>query len=242
MASYIQRYQQGDCEQVWDELLSLGNQVRHEPLFSEAQAVAYATMERVQKNLGVLIPRLQALGYIFGLVPPADEEAGEGESLPVYVSPSSNTRDLVNQLEQAVGPLPLSIRAFYEVVGGVNLMGKHPQWESYLSFGLDPLVVWSLDESLVEWCISEYHEESACWYLTIAPDSSFKEGVEGDGAYEIALPNAAVDAPLLWEWHNTTFVNYLRIALQWGGFPGFARTMLPPTKDLAYLTEGLLPI
>jgi hypothetical protein len=58
------------------------------------------------------------------------------------------------------------------------------------------------------------------------------------------VPNAAVDAPLRNEWHETTFLNYLRIAFRWGGFPGFERypDELRPVEAIAYLTEGLLPI
>lgn len=239
MISYFERYKQGDYEQVWTELLALGSQVRHQPLYSEAQAVASMTMERVLHNLEVLIPRLQTLGYVFGFVPHPDEEVVEVEYPPVYVPPALNTGDRISRLENVVGFLPLSLRAFYEVIGGVNLLGKHPKWESY---GLDPLLVLPLNDELVEECTAEYDEENACWYLAIAPDHYFKDGVGGDGNYEIALPNAAVDAPLLLEWHETTFVNYLRISLRWGGLPGLERSINPPLQDIAYLTEGLLPI
>jgi len=36
------------------------------------------------------------------------------------------------------------------------------------------------------------------------------------------VPCRAFDALLLLEEHQTTFVNYLRVCLQWGGFPGLA--------------------
>lgn len=241
MTSYVQRYQQGEYEQVWDELLALGSRVREAPQFSEALAVAYATMERVRRNLDLLIPRLHNLGYVFGFVPHPEEDMDDLEIAypPVFTPPDAMMRERISRLEQVVGFLPLSVRAFYEVVGGVNLIGRHPHWEPY---DRDALMVDVLNEDLLEDCCNEYDEERACWYLSIAPDHYFKDGVGGDGPYEIALPNAAVDAPLLLEWHETTFINYLRIALQWGGFPGFARILEPPTKDLAYLTEGLLPI
>jgi hypothetical protein len=241
MTSYVQRYQQGEYEQVWNELLALGSQVREAPLFSEARSVAYTTMERVRRNLDLLIPRLHNLGYVFGFIPHPEEDMDDLEIAypPVFTPPDATIRDRISRLERVVGSLPLSVRAFYEVVGGGNLIGRQPHWEPY---DRDALMVEFLDERLFKECCAEYDEEHGCWYLAIAPDHFFKDGVGGDGAYEIALPNTAVDAPLLLEWHETTFVNYLRIALQWGGFPGFARIPDPPVEDLAYLTEGLLPM
>lgn len=58
----------------------------------------------------------------------------------------------------------------------------------------------------------------------------------------VVLPNGAADAPVEDEWHSTTFVNYLRIALRWSGFPGFERYRNCPITDLAFLAQGLRPI
>src|SRR5579859_1959542 len=38
--SYMQRYLDGDRERVWIELLSMGEEVRNEPVYSDALAVA----------------------------------------------------------------------------------------------------------------------------------------------------------------------------------------------------------
>jgi hypothetical protein len=58
------------------------------------------------------------------------------------------------------------------------------------------------------------------YHLAIAPDYYHKYGVSGGAPYEIAFPDLAIDAPLLNEWHETTFVNYLRLCFRWGGMPG----------------------
>ena len=63
-----------------------------------------------------------------------------------------------------------------------------------------------------------------------------------DFGYSIALPNAGADAALQGEKHNTTFVNYLRLAFRWGGFPGWEQEARRPERELKFLTEGLLPI
>jgi hypothetical protein len=119
MASYLQRYRQGECEQVWAELLALGGKVREPRLFDEAVAVARETMTRARTNIEMLVPRLTALGYCFAhpdrVCVPADEEF----------------RRLVADVERRVGPLPLSLRAWCEVVGEVNFMGSHPKFSTY---------------------------------------------------------------------------------------------------------------
>ena len=37
--SFLERYRAGEYEQVWDELVTLGEQVHEEPLYSGAVAV-----------------------------------------------------------------------------------------------------------------------------------------------------------------------------------------------------------
>ena len=73
--------------------------------------------------------------------------------------------------------------------------------------------------------------------IAVAPDIHHKANFSGGGGYEIALPNPAADIPLLNEDHHTTFINYLRIAFRWGGFPG-----LDDKEVIALLTKDLLPI
>ena len=119
MASYLERYRRGECEQVWAELLVLGKQVREPRLYDEAVAVARETMTRARNNIEMLVPRLTSLGYRFAypdrVFVPADEEF----------------RRLVTDVERRVGPLPLSLRAWCEVVGEVNFMGSHPKLSTY---------------------------------------------------------------------------------------------------------------
>src|SRR5262249_18397695 len=114
-----ERYRQGECEEVWAELLALGGQIREQPLNVEVQSVVLETMNRARANIELLVPRLTSLGYRFAhpdrVFVPADEE----------------TRRLVAEVERRAGPLPLSLRAWCEVVGEVNFMGSHPRLSSY---------------------------------------------------------------------------------------------------------------
>ncbi|HEX6776681.1 MAG TPA: hypothetical protein VF099_00695 [Ktedonobacterales bacterium] len=256
MVSFLSRYLDGEHEQVWAELLALGNQVREEPLYSDALAVAQETMRRVRYNIELLIPRLSELGYQFGF-PDMGEDGVLVESFsPVFSPPAANVDDLIAFLEQEIGPLPLSLRVFYQVVGGVNLGGMDPGWQyEDACYGHDPLEVWPLDEDLVEDCLFNKLEEEdleeeeleeaenlTAYHIVLAPDHYHKQGSSGGAPYEIAIPNLAIDAPLLDEWHNTTFVNYLRICFRWGGMPGFEACSVQPGKELTYLTRGLLSI
>jgi hypothetical protein len=287
MASYLERYRQGECEQMWAELVALGERVRSEPLYTDALAVARETMRRVSHNIELLIPRLETIGYKFGYGPTdPDEAAWVPPGPPPYTPPNLDVKERIAELERQAGVLSLSIRAFYELVGSVNFVGNPPedwgdlgqeQWisepmanyrkehpvydeaafdqllsehlvevdpddqDSYPEdYGLDPLYVGPI--AILSQVHESHSEVDKSFATSIAPDHLTKFRHSGSGAYEIVIPNGAADAPLEWEWHHTTFVNYLRICFRWGGFPGLERAAKPPMEDLAYLTEGLFSI
>lgn len=272
MKSYFNRYQDGDCEQVWEELLQRGPEVFDEPLHSDAWAVSCETMRRARLNIEVLIPRLQHLGYRLGELP----NFAYGEKEPAFAPPAAFTHEIVDELEKLFGPVPLSVRAWYEIVGQVNLVGFHPDWPD--SATLDPLwvdhivaplhdkeqVMHYVQEMFEDWQAEseEYGaEEFGPFYLEMAPDFLHKVGCSGGQPYGVELPCQAIDADWL-DWNGTTFVDYLRRCFRWGGFPGLAgrkdtavlgtdsigrRTLVPPSVKmpeghLSYLTADLLPL
>jgi hypothetical protein len=105
---------------------------------------------------------------------------------------------------------------------------------------LDPLVIEPIEHTLLQVEPSEdMHGKNR---VPLAPDYNHKYFVSGGGPYEIFAPCLAIDAPLDGEWHDTTFVDYLRVCFRWGGFPGLQRAPHPPAADLAALTRDLLPI
>lgn len=247
--TYLERYLAGEYEQVWDELCGLGAAVRTQPLQQDAHAVARETMRRVRHNIEVLVPRLEAAGYQFGYGWARGHEFPSGPPDPVFAPPPPNVAHLLAELEVRTGVLPLSLRAYHEVVGAVNFVGEPPSgWRDWraLPDGLDALYVYPLAGTLEdvyawedeygglteeEWCLPGPDEEDTCdarayaalphdcWLVPIAPDEWQKYDISGCGAYEIAVPNRAADARLLTERHRTTFVNYLRICMRWAGFP-----------------------
>jgi hypothetical protein len=239
------RYLAGEHRQVWQDLNALGAAVREDRHAPDALAVAFTTMGRVARNIATIVERLRAIGYEF------DAESGERDNVISFGTARRNlwTNNAVRErpaplmppekffradmwrLEEHAGELPISLRAWYEIVGSVTLLGKHP----VLSPGdgtppPDPLV------------IAPFSQVRRAW-----DDSPPEVGVEGKPfaaelgqSYSITLPAARMDAPLENEPHGLSFLDYLRLSLQWGGFPGFENAGQKP-KEIELLTEGLLP-
>lgn len=296
MTTFLERYQQGERETVWAELVALGEKVREEPYLSDAQAVARETMTRARTNVERIYERLQAIQYHFEFPQRA------------FVPPPADVRAQLDEFESLIGVLPLSLRAWCEIVGEVNFMGTYPMLSYYApsvtpnfmsifesgileseewkakskKYGLpeispvftdfmkqrlqrekqrpsynlgpdaqvtaDPLVVEALDaltfDEYETW--QEDHDgmagDDADFRISIAPDIFHKSNISGAGGYDIVLPNPAADAPLLEEDHHTTFVNYLRLSFQWGGFPGLADEAKRDQDILDRLKADLLPI
>jgi hypothetical protein len=67
--------------------------------------------------------------------------------------------------------------------------------------------------------------------------------VSGGASYEMSLaqPVPVVDTILRKEPHNVYFVEYLRIAIGYGGFPGVAGIPGFPMNIIHDLRQGLLP-
>lgn len=84
-------------------------EISEQSLKNEALGVARETMKRVKYNFHVIANNLIKLGFEFK------------ESEKVLVPASSNASDYLNQFEQQWGILPLSVRAWYEVIHSVKL-------------------------------------------------------------------------------------------------------------------------
>ncbi len=232
--NYLERYHNGEYEQVWSDLQALGASVRQAPHYSLACEVAAETMRRVRRNCGLLVSRLRAAGYVFGIYP--DGARGYYTQGPL-VPPSESTRSEIAELEAQVGPIPLSLAAFWQQVGSVDLVGMHRSWPA----GLDPLVVYPPEAALSELDAGEIDiDGSAPFEAALAPDDLHKDNVSGGDPYAIALPDSSADALFLNERHGLLFVPYLRLAiLRWGGFPGLdGQFAFEPLGDLC---AGLEP-
>ncbi len=240
MTRWLQRYRAGDRVPVWTELTALGARLRDTPAWPETVAVAAETMRRARTNVERLTELLPRHGFRFD------------EPDVVHVPPATDVRDQLDHVEATIGPLPLALRCWYEFVGQVNLAGSHPDWDFEFT---DALVV----EAPLEYLLLEHEtwvaDRGTEWdrgpfTIDLAPDAFHKADVSGGPPYAIRLPDDGVDGLLLWEPHQTTFVNYLRICFRFGGLPGWDAAALDgATKPnvrrphvLAELAAAVLPI
>jgi hypothetical protein len=224
------RYVAGDHQAVWRELVAQGPAVRADPVAADALAVAGETMRRVAVNIGTVVTRLLEMGYRF--------TTPDGCSRPAttaHVPPAPrDSRDL-QRLEKAVGALPLSLRVFYDIVGAIDLIGRHPTLApADGTIPPDPLVVASVAELVSE--VGSWDEDDV---VMLAPDDLHKANTSGGDPYAIGVPDENADAVLLNERHDLLFVDYLRLCFRFGGFPGYEGQDDVPA-EIDTLRAGLL--
>jgi hypothetical protein len=238
---WLARYEAGQQIHVWAELTSLGADVRDSGRWDEAVAVTHATMDRARKNVEYLLQALPAVGFVFA------RDAGAR-----HVQPNDHVGADLDGVEEEVGSLPYALRAWFEIVGMVDLTGHCPEWDFDLT---DPLVV----DAPIEFIRSEYVDwrfdhgtewDRGPFEVSFAPDYLHKADISGGMPYGVRVPDRAIDTLVLWEPHQTTFVNYLRTAFRWAGLPGWDPASghdgsAPPRPLPAALTEiasDLVPI
>lgn len=207
----LQRYLDGHHAQVWTDLLGVGPGLRDDTDDrAEAEAIAAETMARVRRNVERVRDGLPALGYRF-------------TNPSAVIAPAADAAAQIINTEAAIGPLPLSVSAFWEHVGAVDLSGSHPDWPHRLT---DPLMV-EFDASYI---VDTYEDQVDQGYLRrgdpfqvdFAPDDLHKADISGGPPYAIEAPNPRADGIVLWEIHQTTFVNYLRVVMTHAGMGGFS--------------------
>lgn len=224
---------------MWEELAALGPIVET-AIRDEAERVAEETMRRAATAITELVNRLGSLGY--PLRPRRDPD------------PEIEAR-LAELAEVAGGPVPISIAAFWLIVGAVDLAPIEdedlPDWmpadQGWLE-KLDPLVVDPLRDAW--YSVEEWQEDLAKnlpevvgpLEVAIAPDRLHKLNISGGPPYAIRLPDASADPRIRWLEEEPHLVAYLRRAVQRGGFAGvsadqpvspqWSRVVIELTRDL----------
>lgn len=233
------RYQRGEYSQVWMELR------RYEriggDLLEEAKVVAAESMKRVARNADLLAARLETLGW-----------------QPLYdqlrTAPQAEDQEVMRQLEELSGaPLPLSLRAFWEVVGGINFAGNS---DAVLPFAggfylsvMDPLCVDAPETAAYQfedWLYQRQATHPELWdpaAVILSPDYLCKANISGGAAYQIVLPFYGADPIFSNEEHQLPFVDYLRLCFRWGGFSRLERHQerLDVQNFLQTMTKDLEP-
>jgi len=234
---YLERYLEGQHGQVWTELYGIGARVREdEQTWADAVAVAQETMARVRRNIERLREELPRIGYRFS------------RPQRVLVPPPPDVTEQIDRTEATIGAVPLAFRVFWESIGSVDLSGEHPDWPSGR---LDPLMF----EASADYYVDTYRDMIEQRVLTpgepfeldFAPDDLHKADISGGPPYAIRVPNAGVDGIVVWEVHQTTFVNYLRTAMRFGGLAGLSPAerhgyaALPVPADVRAVVTRLEP-
>jgi hypothetical protein len=162
----------------------------------------------------------------------------------VFRPATDSSKKYLDQFARKLGgPLPMSLRSWYEQVEAVNLMGHHETLNPKSNSGApDPLVIDPLREAAEAWFGKDLEFEQNEIELPLSPDEVHKSFASGGDPYAMKLPDLAADGAFLNERHRTTFVSYLRIVFQWGGFPGWEKAAHRPQKELDYLRENLIAI
>ena len=114
MPTYLDRYLGGEHARVWDELVALGERVREPAIYTDAVAVARETMHRTRANIDRIVERLRGMNFDFTH---ADR---------VFVPPAPGTADVLERLEQRIGPM-LGFKRFdtaAATISGIELAAK----------------------------------------------------------------------------------------------------------------------
>jgi hypothetical protein len=186
--------------------------------------------------------RINAIGDSIRLLAKRLSERGFEFERPsdVFPGPERGTAAAIARIEREIGEVPLALRLFWRRVGSVNFCGSHPEWAGCEY--PDPLFVYppsAAVEELDEF-LADKQERLRCnfpYLVPIAPDAKHKEVVSGGMWYNVSVPAVADDPPLNDEPHQTTFVAYLELAVQWAGFPGLSRC--PGTWPISELVRGV---
>ena len=165
----------------------------------------------VHKAIVLICRNLERLGFQFD----------HPES--VCPGPERDVERSIADIEREAGPIPRALKLFWTRIGSVDLSGHHPDWTGCEY--PDQLMVaptWPAIEQLESFLSDREAREAANfpYLIPIAPDLYHKADVSGGMWYNIEMPSHHDDPPLNDERHQTTFLNYLSIAIRYGGFPG----------------------
>ena len=228
------RYINGQTEQVYQDIYALGQDAFLPNNLPDIKKVLTETFQRVAFNLDLIYAELRNVNYLF------KTEFEYNFQRPLHI-PLPDTDTLLKKLDKAVEPygfVPLSLKYFYKIVGGVNFVWDYETNENFMWAMADPIQVASLDALVNEVADDDWKEnmqdylsdnENENVVLELAADDLHKDNVSGGPPYSLEITKKpSIDSNFLNEPNETTFINYLRICFEYCGFPGITR---PDTKN-----------
>ena len=206
----VDEYREGRHERVWRSLRGLGAAVRSAEALPDALDVARETMARVRHNVELLVERLRASGYEFA------------NPVEAHVPPSDRDHQIIAQIEAKIGPLPLSFRAFHEVVGSVDFCQSTRQlvrWQDDRREGASEIEMLGEEDPLVVGPLARLYDDvigggvadpkgrkrprharynwrpggENRWYYCFAPDEFHKANYSGGEDYNLFVPDTGAD-------------------------------------------------
>lgn len=181
------RYDAGERRAVWDEIHTLGSldgiTVEHR---LDIEAVAHNTMMRAASNFETIQQRLVRLGFHFDDASFAFARVGPRHALGL------------RSLAKAVGEIPVSLTAMFEIIGDISFRGWLPSWgtadEWYGQF-IDPFeFLPDVDGEIERVNDADTPAEDRGFRLEISGDYLHKNVCSGGAATFIPLPNDEADA------------------------------------------------
>jgi hypothetical protein len=241
----LKRYQAGEFEQVWRDIRS------HERIDGgfrdEVTEVAEAAMRRVAQNADLVAERLRAVGW----------QALARVYQDLRTLPKPGDLAVFVRIEEISGAqVPPTLLAFWRVVGGINWVWDYDAAvdQPNLGFDLPPEEHDALcvdAPGVISYLFKEWIDEKARYEpdlrhpfrIDLAPDYLHKANISGGGPYHIKVPFSGADPVVADERHGLPFLDYLRLAFRWAGFPGLDRHVgRRDVQDfVARFGKGLLP-
>ena len=241
----LKRYQSGEFEQVWRDVRS------HEHIDGEFRdevtEVAEAAMRRVAHNADLIAERLRALGWQALLAVHHD----------LRTQPKPGDQEVFARIAEITGaPIPPTLLAFWRIVGGINWVWDYDASvaQPNLGFELPPEEhdVLCVDAPggvmylFKEWIDQKERSDPELVHpfrIDLAPDYLHKANISGGSPYCVEVPFLGADPLFADERHGLPFLDYLRLAFRWAGFPGLDRHAgRPDVRDfVTRFGKGLIP-
>jgi hypothetical protein len=151
------------------------------------------------------------------------------------IAPDHNIADKLADFQSRNIFVPIALEAWVTEIGTVNLMGSHPEWSrpGYVfdddTATTNPLhtdaFVCEVTASYLDYLYDEWQSldanERLPFRIDFSPDHLHKANISGGPPYQVETNVPTIDSLVLNERHCTSFVGLVRLALRWGGFPGF---------------------
>jgi len=240
-----QNYQDGEYISVWEAIRKIPNEVACRD--QDVLDVAMSTMERVAQNADLITSRLSKHGW----------RALGSDYSDLRTKPKETDQIIIDRISKISGsPIPVSFNTFWQVVGGINWVWDYQSGENCPDLGfdipfdeMDPLCIappQATTYQIDEWQSGVHHlmtgSNEGEFRLDLAPDSLHKANISGGDAYAICLPSSDPDPRFANERHNLPFVDYLRLAFRWAGFPDLEKHQDHPEVKgfMGEFNEGII--